>query len=140
MRASEAFRLGIMRIPATSGSNKGLVFGRDKDGNVCAACAVGTLAYAVNLTKGCIYGDTVNGRGPLVKMVPILMRSERHPLISDKTYEIIGRDTVATTMGLLYESNRMTREQIADWLEEIELKAGQEQFQQAVEEPVYATV
>lgn len=145
MKASEALRLGSMRIPAT-GHGELSIFqrnpvGSEGAGEICAACALGTMIYAVGMydsvSPTCItFGHALMGHGAWVERFPILGVVATHP----------ARHTPGHVAGIisgLFEYHGWSRERIADWLETVEAQHEAQQARtQEVEQPApeYAAV
>lgn len=117
MRVSEALRLGAMTVQATR-NNDCVVFRRDAEGNICAACAIGTIAMAVGLHDEMNFFALMWSQpNALSNHFPILL----HRDVQWPKEWPAGLDwNLGQMISGLFESARWTRERIADWVEIIE--------------------
>jgi hypothetical protein len=109
MRLSEAMRLGSMAVPPTKqGENTLTAF--NADGRPCAACALGAVAIAAGIND-------------LSVLVPNEASLAMFPLLGQEVVSPAGGNPVVpmpTAINYLFEHERWTREQIADWVATIE--------------------
>ena|SRR5688572_1240857 len=117
MKLSEMMRLGSMQVPECHGP----IYRYDLDGNVCGACAFGTLLF---MQRDLGYPEMDLYRHPLVA------KSAKHPACEG---EMAHEGKVLDIIISLFETFRWTRPQIADWLETVEAQFEAEVNKQLVE-------
>jgi hypothetical protein len=111
VKLSEALRLGSMQVRPTNHGDNVLTV-HDVDGRPCAACALGTIAIAAGVEDISILSPD----GVSLALFPLLGQDVPSPVGGNPLVPM------PTAINYLFEHERWTREQIADWVETIEAK------------------